>query len=131
MDGEIDIAALQGAIEFPGEKSLAASLGERAVLNNIAARLDDDDLEVWAADAVRSREPLLKLLGLRQRQRAAAGADLQSRREGASRRRTRNCQSLMILGYRDASGLRKSACGFSRWKMCFAPKVGARAARGL
>ena len=85
MDGEIDVAALQRAVEFLGEKPLAARLGQRAILNEIAARFDDDDLKLRRLRAMRLGQPLFHLFGLRQRQGAAAGADSQSRRKGACR----------------------------------------------
>ena len=37
---------IQRAVEFLGEKPLAARLGEGAILNEVAARLDDDDFQL-------------------------------------------------------------------------------------
>ena len=76
MDGEIDAADDQRLLDLLGEEALAADLLQLAVLHPVAGGADDGDLRRRQIGMSRG-ETLLYFLRLRQRQRAAAGADAQ------------------------------------------------------
>lgn len=75
MDGDIDVAAVKRDIELLGEEALAAGFTQRPILDRVAGRLDGDDLETSRCDTMACREAALDLMGLRQRQWAAARTD--------------------------------------------------------
>ena len=81
-------AVAQRLLDLLGEQALAAGLGERAVLDDVAGGLDHRDRDRLRRDAVGRGEPRAHLVGLPQRQRAAAGADAQKRRGGGLRHET-------------------------------------------
>ena len=82
VDGGVDLAREQRDVDLLGEQALAAGLGERPVLDRVAARADDPQLDVLLRPAVRLREPAPGLVGLSERQRRAAGAKDEKRRSG-------------------------------------------------
>ena len=64
MYGEIDSAITQRLLEFLGEQSLAADLGERAVLDHVAAGPDRHDRDRFLRYAVSGSEPRLHFVCL-------------------------------------------------------------------
>lgn len=79
MDGDVDVAFEESAIELLREKALAARLGQRPVLNPVACRADDFDLEMCGVEMVRRRETLAQFMRLRKCEAAATGADPERR----------------------------------------------------
>ena len=75
MHGEVDPALEQGGIDFLGEQALAASLGERPILDEVAAGANDGDRHAPLVPAVRGGQPAARLLGLREGERRAARAE--------------------------------------------------------
>ena len=88
MHGEIDAVIAQRLLDLLGEQTLAADLGERTVLDDVARGLDHGDRDRLRRDAMGRREPRLHLVGLPQGERAAAGADTHKRRGGGLRHET-------------------------------------------
>ena len=72
VDSHIDVAAEERVLDLLDEQPLPAGLGEGRVLQPIARRLDHDDL---AGRPTGLPDAGCHLVGLPQRQRAAAGAD--------------------------------------------------------
>ena len=69
MHGAIDLASNLRLIELLGEKPLAARFRKRAVLNYVAGRLDDNNLDHFRIDAMGARQQGANLIGLRERER--------------------------------------------------------------
>ena len=93
MHREVDAAVEQRLLDLLGEQALAADLGQRAILDDVARGPDHRDLDRLGRDAMSGREPRAHLMRLPQRQRAAAGADAQKRRGGGLRHGTPQCYS--------------------------------------
>ncbi len=49
---KVDAAREQGILDFPGEKTLAADVGKRPVLDAVPGRRDGDDLDLVGAKSV-------------------------------------------------------------------------------
>ena len=77
MNREIDRPLDLGHIQLARKQALAADLAQRAVLNQVAAGLDDDNFDVLFGQTMREGQTATGLMGLRQRQRAATRADSQ------------------------------------------------------
>jgi hypothetical protein len=77
MHGDVDGACQQGLFDLAGEQALAADLFQGAVLNLVAGDLDHHDLECPGRQGKGGGKAVARLMGLRQRQRAAARADLE------------------------------------------------------
>ena len=77
MHREVDGAAEQRLLDFLGEEPLAAEVGERPVLDDVAGGADDLDLDPLGIEAAGRGEAALHLARLHQRQRRAARADAQ------------------------------------------------------
>ena len=75
MDGEVDAAVEQGGIDFLGEQTLAASLGERPILDDVAAGANDGDRDARLVPAVGGGETAARLLRLGEGERRAARAE--------------------------------------------------------
>ena len=75
MHRKVDAAGEQGFLDFLGKESLAANIEQRPVLNGVARGADGPDGDPLGCDLMRPRQPVAHLMGLRQRQRAAPGAD--------------------------------------------------------
>ena len=75
MDGEIDGAVEERDVELLGEQPLAARFRERPVLDGVARGLDDRQGQVLHAPAMSGGEPVLRLVRLREGERAAPRAD--------------------------------------------------------
>ena len=81
MDRNVDRSLKLRLIQLLGEQSLAANLGERAVLDHVAAGLDDDDFEMFFRRAMDQSQTAARLMRLRQRQGTAARAYFQPGRQ--------------------------------------------------
>jgi hypothetical protein len=79
MHRDVDLARREGDVELLGEKPLAAGLAERAVGDEIAARLDDDGLDPATGRAMRGGEPGRDLARLGQREGTSARAEPRGR----------------------------------------------------
>lgn len=79
MNGNVDLARDHCRLDLLGEKALAAHLGQRAVLDPVAGRLDDDDLERGLRQVMGRHQTRTGLMRLGKRQRAAARADAKDR----------------------------------------------------
>ncbi len=77
MDGQIGAAIEQRLLQLLGEQPLAARLGQSAILDAVARGLQDHDLDgAGGGEMGMGRDQAITgLMGLRQRQRAAARAD--------------------------------------------------------
>jgi hypothetical protein len=75
MHGQIDAAIQQSVLDLLGEQPLAAHLAQRAILDAVTAGLDDDRFEKALGQAMDRDQPPAHLVGLGQRQRAAARTD--------------------------------------------------------
>jgi hypothetical protein len=79
MDGEVDGAFEKRDVELLRKKPLATRFRERPILDGVARGLDDLQGQVLHVPAMGGHQPVLRLMGLRQRQGAAARADDQGR----------------------------------------------------
>ena len=77
MDSNIDAARQKRLFDLAGEQPLAADLAQRFVLHHVAGDLDHHHLERRLGQPERRPQPVTRLIGLRQRKRRAAGANLQ------------------------------------------------------
>ena len=76
VDGEVERALEQSGLDLLGEQALAADLGQRPVLDPVALRAHDHDLDRGVVEAGLGREQgRLDHARLRQGQRRAAGAE--------------------------------------------------------
>jgi hypothetical protein len=75
MHRQIDLVRDQGLLDLLGEQALAADLGERPILDHIAAGADDLELECLGGKTMGARQLRPDHGGLRQRQRAATRSD--------------------------------------------------------
>ena len=75
MHREIDRAGEKRAIDLLREEAFAARLRQRPVLDRVARRPDDAELETLRGAAEHRAEARLRLVRLRERQRAAPRAD--------------------------------------------------------
>ena len=75
MDGDVDVAADLRDIEFLGEQAFAARFRQRPILNGVACRLDDDDLDPVLRHRVSAGKQRADLMRLRKRQRRSARAN--------------------------------------------------------
>ena len=75
VDGEVDAAVEQGGIDFLGEQTFAAGLGERPILDHVAAGANDGDCDARLVPAVRGGETAARLLRLGEGERRAARAE--------------------------------------------------------
>ena len=103
MNGDIDVAFDESGIEFLREKAFAARLGQRPVLNPVACRADDFDLEMCRVQMVRRGETLAQLMRLRKCEAAATGADPERRNSVFWERRSDGLES---CGDKAAKGAR-------------------------
>jgi hypothetical protein len=76
VNGQVDAALEQGRLELGGEQALAPHLGQRSILDQVAAGLEDLQPH---RDAVELLQGLGDVAGLRQGQLAAPGAQDQLR----------------------------------------------------
>jgi hypothetical protein len=77
VDGKIDPAVEKSTLDFPGEKSFAAHLGQRFVTDLVARGLDLDEQD--GPGACQRFEPFGYVSRLPERQSAAASADAERR----------------------------------------------------
>jgi len=75
----ISISPQHRGVDLLREQAFAAGFAERAILDEVAAGLDDDDLEGGGVDAMRAREPIPRLVCLHERERRSAGSDTKSK----------------------------------------------------
>ena len=75
MHGHVDAAVGELRLDLLGKQPLAANLGERPVGDAVALGTDNNDFDLRRMIAMGGGDPLLQLIGLRQRQFAAARAD--------------------------------------------------------
>src|SRR5260370_41294457 len=75
MDRRVDLARKHRGVDLLGEKPLSARLREGSVLDPVARRADDDDLEPRFLASVRGGEQTARLVGLRERERRSARAN--------------------------------------------------------
>src|SRR5690606_371320 len=72
VNRKVDAVVVKRFFQFLGEKALAASFRQGAVLYAVARRADDYDLECFFRKVVGSHQACARLRGLRQRQCASA-----------------------------------------------------------
>ena len=77
MDGQVGFAGDQRPVQLLGPERLAADVGERTVLDPVAAGLDGDDLNRVRAPAMSGDQRLCGHARLRQRERRTPGAQAQ------------------------------------------------------
>ena len=75
MDREVDLSGDQPGVEFLGPQGLAADLGERAILDLVAAGGHRNELDLGFGDAVGGDQAGAGLLRLGHGQGRAAGAE--------------------------------------------------------
>ncbi len=76
------VAGEERGVDFLGEQALPAGLGERPVLDRVAAGADDLKRDPLDLPALRVREPAAGLVGLRQREGRTARAEREEDRRG-------------------------------------------------
>ena len=79
MNRDINAAFKQRGFNLAGEKPFAADVFQRAVLNFIAGGFNHHDLKGALLQGKSRRKPVASFIGLRQRQRRAAGANFKRR----------------------------------------------------
>ena len=72
MNGEIDAAVVERLFQFLGEKALATSFRQRAILDTVAGRADHHDLERLFRKVVRGHQTGARFRCLSQSQSASA-----------------------------------------------------------
>ena len=87
MHGEVDGAGDERLLDLLGEQALAAGLRQRPVADDVAAGADDLELDPFRGERVRGGQAIAHVLGLSERERAAARADDERRGLGRGRRR--------------------------------------------
>ena len=75
MDGRVDRAGEQRRVDLLGEQALAAGVGERPVLDRVAARADDLKRDPLDLPAVRLGQAAARLVRLDERQRRTARSE--------------------------------------------------------
>ena len=117
MDGAVDLAQEQRGVDFLGEQALPAGLGERPVLDRIAARADDPELDPLRLPPVRLREPPSRLVRLRERKRRAPRAENEERGGGDGRALWHRVSIRAIAGAVKRHSLRQPVAltGARRW----------------
>ena len=71
----VNRANMERGVDFFGEQTLAARLGQRSVLDNVAAGADDPKRDPLYLPAVRLGQKAARLIRLRQRQGGSARAE--------------------------------------------------------
>ena len=75
MHRDVDAPVEERLVELLGEEPLAACVREGAIGDAVSACADDDDLDLALREDAHLGEPPAQLMGLRERERAAARAE--------------------------------------------------------